>query len=157
MGKLAPATELVFNDAPWLTTGAAGGELTFLCFLQGVRGEPFGVLSLPQLPPDRERRVRLEIICATSAFFRKYFFFLLHYFAGGQDFRFVHPKISAGVGDRVGARSLRQELTARHAADLDFGLDDNGSGGVAGALAAAGAAAGLNSESFGQSESITRR
>lgn len=67
--------------------------------------------------------------------------------------RLVHPKISASVGDRVGAVSLRLKIAAAHAHDaLDFDFnpdDEDGTG--------AGGSSGVKSEAFGQSESITRR
>lgn len=53
-----------------------------------------------------------------------------------KDVRFVHPKISAGVGEKLGIRSLRRLLMESHADSLDFGLP---------------------SEAFGQTESLTRR
>ena len=64
-----------------------------------------------------------------------------------EGFRFVHPKISAGVGDKVGIRSLRLLLATSHAADMDFGLE--GEGGGDGQK--------VKIESLGQSESLTRR
>ena len=56
-----------------------------------------------------------------------------------RDCRFVHPKISSNVGDKVGIKSLRLLLAAQssHSDQMDFGV--------------------IKSEKFGQSESITRR
>jgi hypothetical protein len=53
-----------------------------------------------------------------------------------RDVRFVHPKISSGVGDKIGVRSLRRMLMESHADTIDFGLP---------------------TEAFGQTESLTRR
>ena len=52
--------------------------------------------------------------------------------------RFVHPRISAGVGERVGIQSLRLLLATASSTAMDFDL-------------------GIAIESCGQSEPITRR
>eukprot|EP00618_Florenciella_parvula_P033962 CAMPEP_0119484170 /NCGR_PEP_ID=MMETSP1344-20130328/11260_1 /TAXON_ID=236787 /ORGANISM="Florenciella parvula, Strain CCMP2471" /LENGTH=157 /DNA_ID=CAMNT_0007518713 /DNA_START=1 /DNA_END=471 /DNA_ORIENTATION=+ len=54
-----------------------------------------------------------------------------------QSCRFVHPKISSNVGEKVGIKSLRLLLQNTHSDQMDFGV--------------------VKTESFGQSESITRR
>jgi hypothetical protein len=102
---LAPASELVYNDAPWLARGGGGSS----------RGGGSGTAG-------GAGAVGISV-------------------GGGgggvaSDVRFVHPKISSGVGERVGIRSLRLLLASTHATSMDFGIQ---------------------SESFGQSESITRR
>ena len=67
--------------------------------------------------------------------------------------RLVHPKISASVGDCVGAVSLRLKIAEAHAHDaLDFDFNEDGQGG-----GGSGGDEGVKSEAFGQSESITRR
>jgi len=55
----------------------------------------------------------------------------------GEDFRFVHPKISIDVGEKVGLRSLRRQMLLRTSDLMDIGLQD--------------------AEAFGQSESLTGR
>eukprot|EP00850_Spirogloea_muscicola_P023646 SM000374S13842 [mRNA] locus=s374:6146:9305:- [translate_table: standard] len=92
-GVLAPAAELVYNDAPWVADGGADGDAP------GTNG---GALVAAPL-------------------------------------RFVHPSVSADVGERLGARSLRRLLLAGTAAGLELGL-------------AAGVA-----EAFGQHEALTTR
>jgi sacsin len=53
-----------------------------------------------------------------------------------SELKLIHPKISAGVGEKVGVKSLRLLLATTHSTEMDFGIQ---------------------SQSFGQSESITRR
>lgn len=56
----------------------------------------------------------------------------------GKPARFVHPKVSMAVGDKVGVGSLRRSMVNQSLAQLDFGIAVPG-------------------ESFGQQESLTRR
>jgi sacsin len=53
-----------------------------------------------------------------------------------QDLVFVHPKVSADVGEKLGVRSLRRLLVNLNSESLDFGVPH---------------------EAFGQQESLTRR
>jgi len=55
----------------------------------------------------------------------------------GEDFQFVHPKISIDVGEKVGLRSLRRQMLVRTSDLMDIGLQD--------------------AEAFGQTESLTGR
>lgn len=55
----------------------------------------------------------------------------------GKPARFVHPKVSMAVGEKVGVGSLRRSMVNQSLSRLDFDL------GVG--------------ESFGQQESLTRR
>lgn len=56
----------------------------------------------------------------------------------GKPARFVHPKVSMAVGEKVGVGSLRRSMVNQSLSRLDFDL-------------------GVPGESFGQQESLTRR
>lgn len=56
----------------------------------------------------------------------------------GKPPRFVHPKVSMAVGEKIGVGSLRRSMVNQSLARLDFDL-------------------GVPGESFGQQESLTRR
>lgn len=56
----------------------------------------------------------------------------------GKPARFVHPKVSMAVGEKVGVGSLRKSMVDQNLSSLEFDL-------------------GLPGESFGQQESLTRR
>lgn len=58
--------------------------------------------------------------------------------ARGKPTRFVHPKVSMAVGEKVGVGSLRRSMVNQNLAKLEFDL-------------------GVPGESFGQQESLTRR
>lgn len=57
----------------------------------------------------------------------------------GKAARFVHPKVSMAVGEKVGVGSLRRSMVNESLSKLDFGVGES------------------LGESFGQQESLTRR